>query len=161
MSFMSEFREFALKGNVVDLAVGVIIGAAFGKIVDSLVKDVIMPVIGLIIGGAVDFSQQVLRAIGERARRRAASMWLRRQACVLAWGNFVTVADQLHHPRVRHLLDGEGDEPLESGTRRRGSSARRRHPVAARDQRLIEEALSTSLALHPRVASSQLSPPKR
>ena len=48
MSFFSEFREFAVKGNVVDLAVGVIIGAAFGKIVDSLVKDVIMPVVGLI-----------------------------------------------------------------------------------------------------------------
>ena len=55
MSFASEFREFALKGNVMDLAVGVIIGAAFGKIVDSLVKDIIMPVIGWIFGG-IDFS---------------------------------------------------------------------------------------------------------
>ena len=55
MSFMSEFREFALKGSVVDLAVGVIIGAAFGKIVDSLVKDVIMPVVGRLVGG-LDFS---------------------------------------------------------------------------------------------------------
>ena len=54
MSMSSEFREFALKGNVVDLAVGVIIGAAFGKIVDSLVKDIIMPVIGRIFGG-LDF----------------------------------------------------------------------------------------------------------
>ena len=55
MSFFSEFREFAVKGNVVDLAVGVIIGAAFGKIVDSLVKDLVMPVIGRIFGG-LDFS---------------------------------------------------------------------------------------------------------
>ncbi len=55
MSFASEFRKFALKGNVVDLAVGVIIGAAFGKIVDSLVKDLIMPVIGRIFGG-LDFT---------------------------------------------------------------------------------------------------------
>jgi large conductance mechanosensitive channel len=55
MSYLSEFREFALKGNVVDLAVGIIIGAAFGKIVDSLVKNVLMPPIGYIIGG-VDFS---------------------------------------------------------------------------------------------------------
>jgi large conductance mechanosensitive channel len=55
MSFASEFKEFALKGNVMDLAVGVIIGAAFGKIVDSLVKDIIMPVIGWIFGG-IDFS---------------------------------------------------------------------------------------------------------
>jgi len=55
MSFMSEFREFAVKGSVVDLAVGVIIGAAFGKIVDSLVKDIIMPVIGRLTGG-LDFT---------------------------------------------------------------------------------------------------------
>ena len=55
MSFASEFREFAIKGNVVDLAVGVIIGAAFGKIVDSLVKDLVMPVIGRLFGG-LDFS---------------------------------------------------------------------------------------------------------
>ena len=55
MSFAKEFREFAVKGNVVDLAVGVIIGGAFGKIVDSLVKDMIMPVVGAIFGG-LDFS---------------------------------------------------------------------------------------------------------
>ncbi len=56
MGMMQEFKEFAIRGNVVDMAVGVIIGGAFGKIVDSLVKDVIMPPIGLITGG-VDFSQ--------------------------------------------------------------------------------------------------------
>ncbi|MBL8484603.1 MAG: large conductance mechanosensitive channel protein MscL, partial [Rhodocyclaceae bacterium] len=55
MSFMSEFREFALKGNVVDLAVGVIIGAAFGKIVDSVVADLIMPIVGRATGG-LDFA---------------------------------------------------------------------------------------------------------
>ena len=55
MSFASEFKEFAMKGNVMDLAVGVIIGAAFGKIVDSLVKDVLMPPIGKVLGG-VDFT---------------------------------------------------------------------------------------------------------
>ena len=55
MSMLKEFREFAVKGNVIDLAVGVIIGAAFGKIVDSLVKDLIMPVVGRIFGG-LDFS---------------------------------------------------------------------------------------------------------
>lgn len=55
MSFLSEFREFAVKGNVVDLAVGVIIGGAFGKIVDSLVKDIIMPVVSRIFGG-LDFT---------------------------------------------------------------------------------------------------------
>ncbi|HMC93310.1 MAG TPA: large conductance mechanosensitive channel protein MscL, partial [Polyangia bacterium] len=55
MSFTSEFKEFAVKGNVVDLAVGVIIGAAFGKIVDSLVTDLVMPVIGKLTGG-IDFA---------------------------------------------------------------------------------------------------------
>lgn len=56
MSMLKEFREFAMRGNVVDLAVGVIIGAAFGKIVSSLVADIIMPPLGLLIGG-VDFKQ--------------------------------------------------------------------------------------------------------
>ena len=55
MAFMKEFREFAIKGNMVDLAVGVIIGAAFGKLVDSLVKDLIMPVVSRVFGG-LDFS---------------------------------------------------------------------------------------------------------
>ena len=55
MAIMKEFREFAIKGNVVDLAVGVIIGAAFGRLVDSLVKDLVMPVIGRLVGG-LDFS---------------------------------------------------------------------------------------------------------
>src|SRR5471032_3519994 len=59
MSFMKEFREFAMRGNVVDLAVGVIIGAAFGKIVSSLVADIIMPPLGLLVGG-VDFKQFAL-----------------------------------------------------------------------------------------------------
>jgi len=56
MSFISEFKEFAMKGNVVDMAVGVIIGGAFGKIVSSLVGDVVMPIVGLAVGG-VDFSE--------------------------------------------------------------------------------------------------------
>ena len=56
MSFIGEFKAFAIKGNMIDLAVGVIIGSAFGKIVDSLVKDIIMPPIGMLLGG-VDFKQ--------------------------------------------------------------------------------------------------------
>ncbi|BBP02221.1 large conductance mechanosensitive channel protein MscL [Sulfuriferula nivalis] len=56
MSFISEFKEFAIKGNVIDLAVGVIIGGAFGKIVDSFVKDIVMPMVGQLVGG-VDFKQ--------------------------------------------------------------------------------------------------------
>lgn len=70
MSFIKEFREFAMRGNVVDLAVGVIIGAAFGKIVSSLVADIIMPPLGLLIGG-IDFKQFAftLREAGEIFRR--------------------------------------------------------------------------------------------
>ncbi|HET9113959.1 MAG TPA: large conductance mechanosensitive channel protein MscL [Burkholderiales bacterium] len=63
MSFLGEFKEFAIKGNVVDLAVGVIIGGAFGKIVESLVKDIIMPIIGKLIGG-VDFKELYLNLGG-------------------------------------------------------------------------------------------------
>ena len=65
MSIVSEFKEFAMKGNVVDLAVGVIIGGAFGKIVDSFVKDVVMPVIGRMLGG-VDFKHLYLN-LGDKA----------------------------------------------------------------------------------------------
>lgn len=57
MSFIQEFKQFALKGNVMDMAIGIIIGAAFGKIVDSAVKDVLMPPLGFLLGG-IDFSNQ-------------------------------------------------------------------------------------------------------
>ncbi len=90
MSFMSEFRAFALKGNVVDLAVGVIIGAAFSKIVDSLVKDVIMPVVGVITGGAVDFSNKYFVLSGN-VPAGAPLDAAQKAGVVLAWGNFVTV----------------------------------------------------------------------
>ena len=59
MGMMSEFKEFAMRGNVVDLAVGVVIGAAFGKIVSSLVSGIVMPLLGLLVGG-IDFSQRVI-----------------------------------------------------------------------------------------------------
>jgi large conductance mechanosensitive channel len=68
MSFASEFKEFALKGNVMDLAVGVIIGGAFGKIVDSVVGDLIMPIVGKIFGG-LDFSNYFVHAGGPAADR--------------------------------------------------------------------------------------------
>ena len=66
MSFISEFKEFALKGNVMDLAVGVIIGGAFGKIVDSVVGDLIMPVVGKIFGG-LDFNNYYIALAGQAA----------------------------------------------------------------------------------------------
>lgn len=91
MSMMKEFREFAVKGSVVDLAVGVIIGAAFGKIVDSMVKDVIMPIVGAIIG-RLDFSSQfvVLGAIPPGVARNLADL-SKAGVPVLAWGSFATV----------------------------------------------------------------------
>jgi large conductance mechanosensitive channel len=86
---LKEFKEFAMRGNVVDLAIGVIIGAAFSKIVDSLVADIIMPVIGAITGG-LDFSNYYVglsSAVNAPVLAEA-----KKQGAVLAWGNFLTIA---------------------------------------------------------------------
>ena len=88
MSFASEFKEFALKGNVMDLAVGVIIGGAFGKIVDSLVGDLIMPIVGKIFGG-LDFSNYFLPLMGQTATTLAEA---KKAGAVFAYGSFITVA---------------------------------------------------------------------
>ena len=92
MSIAKEFREFAIKGNVVDLAVGVIIGAAFTKIVDSLVKDLIMPVVSL-FAGSLDFSNKflLLGTLPPGVPRTLADV-TKAGVPVFAWGNFVTVA---------------------------------------------------------------------
>ncbi|NOU25430.1 MAG: large conductance mechanosensitive channel protein MscL [Methylotenera sp.] len=91
MSIASEFKEFAIKGNVVDLAVGVIIGAAFGKIVDSLVGDIVLPLVGKVTGG-VDFTNKFITLAdvpagnaGTYASLKAAGVPL------LAYGNFITI----------------------------------------------------------------------
>lgn len=88
MSMMAEFKEFALKGNVMDLAVGVIIGGAFGKIVDSLVGDIIMPIIGKIIGN-VDFSNMYIALNGQEAGLALAEA--KKAGSVLAYGNFISI----------------------------------------------------------------------
>lgn len=85
---LKEFREFALRGNVVDLAVGVIIGAAFGKIVESVVGDVFMPVIGAVTGG-LDFSNYFVPLSGRVTATALAEA--KKQGAVLAWGNFLTI----------------------------------------------------------------------
>lgn len=92
MSFMKEFREFAVKGNVIDLAVGVIIGGAFGKIVDSVVNDLIMPVVGLIFG-KLDFSNLFV-VLGTAPDGTPHTLEALRKAGVpvFAYGNFITVA---------------------------------------------------------------------
>jgi len=89
VSMMSEFKEFALKGNVMDLAVGVIIGAAFGKIVDSLVGDVIMPIVSTVVGG-LDFSNMYIPLNGQEAG--LALIEAKKAGAVLAYGNFITIA---------------------------------------------------------------------
>lgn len=92
MSMMKEFKEFAVKGNVMDLAVGVIIGAAFGKIVDSIVGDLIMPVVGAIFG-KLDFSNLFI-ILGTVPAGTGTTLDALKKAGVpvLAYGNFITVA---------------------------------------------------------------------
>jgi large conductance mechanosensitive channel len=90
MSVLDEFKAFALKGNVVDLAVGVIIGAAFGKIVDSLVSDVFMPIVGRIFGG-LDFSNYF---IGLTAAASSAPTYeaAKKAGATIGYGQFITIA---------------------------------------------------------------------
>ena len=86
---LKEFKEFAMKGNVVDLAVAVIIGAAFGRIVTSLVEDIIMPIIGKLTGG-LDFSNLYL-PLSDKVTAGLGLADARKLGAVLAWGNFVTI----------------------------------------------------------------------
>lgn len=96
MGFVKEFRDFAMRGNVVDMAVGIVIGAAFGGIVNSLIKDVVMPIVGL--AGNVDFSNQYI-PLSDKVKEAAAAApggtltleQARGAGPVLAYGNFVTV----------------------------------------------------------------------
>lgn len=96
MSFIKEFKEFAMRGNVIDLAVGVIIGGAFGKIVDSLVKDVVMPVVGKLIGG-INFSHFYLDlSFGDyptmEAAEKAGAPLLKYGAFINTTINFIIIA---------------------------------------------------------------------
>ncbi|WP_038342898.1 large conductance mechanosensitive channel protein MscL [Acinetobacter sp. A47] len=91
MSIIKEFKEFAIKGNMMDLAIGVIIGGAFGKIIDSLVKDIVMPVISWILGGEVDYTNWFL-ILGDNPTnvttlKAAQDAGLN----VFAYGNFLTI----------------------------------------------------------------------
>ncbi|HEV7855747.1 MAG TPA: large conductance mechanosensitive channel protein MscL [Herminiimonas sp.] len=89
MSMLQEFKAFAVKGNVVDLAVAVIIGGAFGKIVDSLVKDIIMPIVGKIFGG-LDFSNYYIPLNDQGSNLPLAEA--QKAGAVFAYGNFLTIA---------------------------------------------------------------------
>ena len=92
MSILKEFREFAMKGDVMDLAVGVIIGGAFGKIVESIVGDLIMPIVAWIMGGKLDFSGMFL-VLGSAPPGTAMTLdaLKKAQVPVFAYGNFITI----------------------------------------------------------------------
>jgi len=93
MGFVQEFKEFAVKGNAADLAIGIVIGAAFGKIVSSLVSDIIMPPIGLLLGG-VDFNNLFIDLSGKGYESLAAAK--QAGAAVIAYGSFInTIIDFL------------------------------------------------------------------
>ena len=88
MGMLQEFREFAVKGNVIDLAVGVIIGAAFNRIVESVVNDLVMPIIGALTGGGFDFSNYFIALSGNVTASSLAAA--REQGAVFAYGSFIT-----------------------------------------------------------------------
>ncbi|ABM45284.1 large-conductance mechanosensitive channel [Bartonella bacilliformis str. Heidi Mejia] len=84
---LKEFKQFALKGNMVDLAVGVIIGSAFGGLVNSVVNDIFMPIIGLITGG-IDFSNMFIQLAGDK---KATLLAAKEAGATLSYGNFITL----------------------------------------------------------------------
>jgi hypothetical protein len=106
--FIEEFREFAIKGNAVDLAVGVIIGGAFGKIVDSVVGDLIMPIVSMFFGG-LDFSNYFIPLSGQTATTRGQESGRR-----LRLRQFHHRPAQLPYPRLHHLPDGQAGEPSQA-----------------------------------------------
>jgi len=91
--FFNEFRQFAVRGNMIDLAIGVIIGAAFSKIIDSLVADIIMPLVSFVTGGEVDFTNQfwVLRLPEGYSGPQTYEALTSAGAVVFSWGNFLTI----------------------------------------------------------------------
>jgi large conductance mechanosensitive channel len=93
MSVLKEFRDFAVKGNAIDLAVGVIIGGAFGKIVDSLVNDIVMPVISTLLGGHIDFTNLfvVLGSVPDGIPRTFDAL-KKAGIPIFAYGNFITIS---------------------------------------------------------------------
>ena len=91
MSIISEFKEFAIKGNMMDLAIGVIIGGAFNKIIDSLVKDIIMPLISVLTGGGVDFTQKFVVLGNNPDNLTSLDALTKAGVNVLTYGNFITI----------------------------------------------------------------------
>lgn len=92
-AFIREFRDFAVRGNVMDLAVGVIIGGAFSKIVDSVVRDIVMPIVNFILGGSVDYTNKffILRMPADYTGAMTYADLNAAGAILFAWGNFITI----------------------------------------------------------------------
>ena len=118
MSFMKEFKEFAVKGNAVDMAVGIIIGAAFGKIVTSLVTDVLMPPIGLLLGGTDFAKQQIVlqkAAVDPKTQAAVPEVVMRYGACISTVIDFIIVAFCLFIAvKAVNALRRSGSEPARS-----------------------------------------------
>ena len=160
MSMLKDFREFAVKGNVVDLAVAVIIGGAFGKIVDSLVKDIIMPVVGRIFGG-LDFSNYYI-LLGNPPAGYGGPMTYealtKAGVPLLAYGNFITIVINfvilafVIFWMVKQIMKAKAK--FESAPRRDARGAARGRRAAARDPRPAQE-----VALRRRPASIAASRP--
>ena len=128
MGFIKEFKEFAVKGNVMDMAVGVIIGGAFGKIVTSLVGDVLMPVISLATGG-IDFTNLFVN-LSDDVKYKTLAEAQEAGASVFAYGQFVQNV-RLHHHRLLYLHDAQGyqqAQPQEGRARSRARGSRRTYP---------------------------------
>ncbi len=134
MSMLQEFKAFAMRGNVMDMAVGIVIGAAFGKIVTSLVNDIIMPPIGWLTGG-IDFSK--LKWVLKPADDTDPAHKIAEVA--ISYGGLHQHHHHLHHHRLRDLHGDQGNEPPaeKAGSRARGSAGRCR--LADRDPRFAEE----------------------
>ena len=111
MGMMGEFKEFAVKGNVLDMAVGVIIGGAFGKIVSSVVSDILMPPIGLLLGH-VDFSSLFI-PLTEEGRGKSLAAAKAAGAATINYGVFFADAPRLCHFGLRHFHGGETNEPVQ------------------------------------------------
>ena len=129
---LKEFREFAMKGNVVDLAVGVIIGAAFGAIVSSMVADVIMPIIGAVTGG-LDFSNYFTPLSPAVTASNLADA--KKQGAVLAWGNFLTLTLNFMIVAFVLFIVIKGMNRL----KRKDEAASAAPPKATREEELLTE----------------------
>jgi large conductance mechanosensitive channel len=130
--FFQEFKEFAMRGNVVDLAVGLVIGAAFGAIVNSLVNDIIMPPIGLVMGN-VDFSDLFINLSGQEYTSLAAAR--EAGAPVIAYGAFINVVINFIIVALAIFIVVKGMNRL----RRKQEAAPEETPVPPRQETLLEE----------------------